>query len=261
MTGPARKGPPPAGRATGGRAFAPPEPEEIPGDKPEEATDGDATEDVPRRRVRDKDPQTDEKPGGGAFRAVEVMNPSFDVVLLDAAEAAGRLRELCGVLADCVNGGASVNFMLPFDEWSAVPFWIRVIDEVARGDRMLIVALEDGVSVGCVQLVLGMPPNQMHRAEVTKLLVRRSARGRGVGEALMRRCEVEAGLHGRTLLTLDTAIGSPAERLYRRLGWREVGSIPGYALFPDGEPCDTVLFWKRMDHVHLDDDDDDGLAG
>lgn len=197
--------------------------------------------------------ETHDGPEGSGTARVEVCNPEFDVVLLSAEEARAKVAELCAILVDCVSGGASVNFMLPFGEDEAGAFWDRVIEDVARGNRMLIVAREDGVAVGTVQLVVGMPPNQMHRAEVSKLLVRSDARGHGVGEALMRRCDIEAALHGRTLLTLDTAVGSPAERLYRRLGWQEVGVIPGYALFPEGEPCDTVFFWKRMDIAHGED--------
>jgi GNAT superfamily N-acetyltransferase len=76
--------------------------------------------------------------------------------------------------------------------------------------------------------------------------VHRSARGRGIGAALMTAAENAARARGRTLLVLDTALGGDAERLYARAGWTRVGVIPGYALFPDGSPCDTVVFWKQI---------------
>ena len=58
--------------------------------------------------------------------------------------------------------------------------------------------------------------------------------------------EREAADVGLTLLTLDTVRGDAAEPLYRHLGWTEVGVIPRYALYPDGTPCDTVIFYKIL---------------
>ena len=91
-----------------------------------------------------------------------------------------------------------------------------------------------------------MPPNQPHRGEIAKLLVHRAARRRGVARLLMEGAEAEARAEGKSLLVLDTVTGDPAERLYERLGWTRVGIIPGYALYPDGRPCDTTVFWKTV---------------
>ena len=106
--------------------------------------------------------------------------------------------------------------------------------------------LSTATLVGTVQVVLALPPNQPHRAEIAKLLVHRSARRRGIAELLMERAEAEARVEGKTLLVLDTVTGDDAERLYERLGWTRVGVIPGYALYPDGRPCDTTVFWKSL---------------
>jgi GNAT superfamily N-acetyltransferase len=105
-------------------------------------------------------------------------------------------------------------------------------------------AFLEGELVGTVQVVLGTPANQQHRGEIARLLVRRSARRRGIAQRLMERAEREAAAEGRTLLVLDTVTGDDGERLYERLGWTRVGVIPGYALYPDGRPCDTTVFWK-----------------
>ncbi len=105
-----------------------------------------------------------------------------------------------------------------------------------QGRRLLLAAFADGELVGTVQVVLALPPNQPHRAEIAKLLVHRSARGRGIARLLMEHAEAEARAEGRTLLVLDTVTGDAAERLYERMGWNKVGVIPGYALYPDGRP-------------------------
>ena len=168
-----------------------------------------------------------------------------DIIVLDAAAATAAIGELADVLADCVEGGASVSFMLPFTRADAAAYFGKVVASVARGETVLVAAILDGRIVGTVQLGLDMPPNQPHRGDIRKLLVHRAARGRGIGTALMTRAEQEAKAKGRTLLVLDTASGE-AERLYVRAGWQRAGVIPDYAMWPGGGFCDTTVFWKRI---------------
>jgi GNAT superfamily N-acetyltransferase len=172
-------------------------------------------------------------------------NAPVEIAVLEKV-AAADIAELAEVLADCVAGGASVSFMPPFGAAQATTFFEKIAAEVARGEAALLAARVDGRIVGTVQLGLALPPNQPHRADVRKLLVHRSARGRGIGAALMTAAEAAARKRGRTLLVLDTALGGDAERLYAGAGWTRVGVIPNYALFPDGSPCDTVVFWKKI---------------
>ena len=170
----------------------------------------------------------------------------FDVQRLGSMSAE-HLTELCDVLIDCVDGGASVSFMHPMTREKAEAFWRDVAAGVARGDRAVVVARDhQGRIVGTTQVVWATPENQPHRADVAKMLVCRRARRRGAGAALLRAAEDAARAAGKTLLVLDTASGD-AERLYERQGWRRVGTIPHYALLPDGAPCATVVFYKQLD--------------
>ncbi len=159
-----------------------------------------------------------------------------------------HVQELAALLIDCVEGGASVSFMHPLTLERAVAFWQRVTAGVAAGERVLLLA-EDGAGaiVGTVQLILDLPENQPHRADVAKMLVHRRARRRGLAERLMRAAEAAARDAGRTLLVLDTVTGGDAERLYTRLGWQRVGVIPDYALWPQGGHCATTFFYRRLD--------------
>lgn len=170
---------------------------------------------------------------------------ALEIVELDAAGVEAAIVELAEVLADCVNGGASVNFMLPYETADAVLFFHKVVAAMQRGEIVLLAAKLGGRIVGTVQLGLDTPPNQPHRGEVKKLLVHRAARNRGVGAALMQRIEDIAKQRGRTLLVLDTASDS-AERLYERGGWQRLGTIPDYAMWPQGGFCDTIIFWKKI---------------
>jgi GNAT superfamily N-acetyltransferase len=168
------------------------------------------------------------------------------IVELDAAEARAAVGELARVLADCVDGGASVSFMPPFGQREAEEYFRRVAGEVADGTTVLLAAKVDGRIVGTVQLGLDTPPNQPHRGDVKKLLVHRGARKAGLAAALMQEIENAARSHGRWLLVLDTVKDGDGERVYTRLGWQRTGIIPDYALFPDGSLCDTVVFWKKV---------------
>lgn len=158
-----------------------------------------------------------------------------------------QLQSLAELLIDCVDGGASVSFMHPLPMDKALAFWRGVADSAARGERVLLAAEDAAGIVGTVQVVLDQPENQPHRADVAKMLVHRRARRQGLGEALMQAAEQVARESGKTLLVLDTA-SDDAERLYARLGWQRCGVIPGYALFPNGEPCDTTYFYRSLNH-------------
>lgn len=157
-----------------------------------------------------------------------------------------EINALSDVLADCVNAGASVGFMAPLAREHAERFWRKVAADVAAGDRAILVAEDDRGVCGTVQLVLGLPDNQPHRADLCKMLVHTRARRRGLGAALMTEAERLARSRDRTLLVLDAVTDGDAARLYARLGWSRVGDIPGYALMPDGTPCGTTYFFKTL---------------
>jgi len=167
------------------------------------------------------------------------------VTRLAPVEIEQHLEALARVLADVVAGGASIGYLAPFSHADAREAFESFATEVASGRRLLLAGSLDGALVGTVQVILAAPPNQPHRGEITKLLVHRSGRRRGVARRLMERAEQEALAEGKTLLVLDTA-DDTAERLYSRLGWTLVGVIPGYALFPDGRPCATTVFYKTL---------------
>jgi GNAT superfamily N-acetyltransferase len=176
----------------------------------------------------------------------------IDVRQLTPATGRQYLESLAEILIDCVEGGASVGFMASLSKRDAEAFFEKVLECVERGERILLGAFtglgafSDSQLVGTVQIVIATPPNQPHRADVAKLLVRRSARGQGVATLLMQHVEQASRLAGKTLLVLDAVTGGDAAKLYTRLGWTQAGVIPDYALFPDGTFCDTTIYWKKL---------------
>lgn len=166
---------------------------------------------------------------------------------LNGDEAARAADALSDVLLDCVAGGASVGFMRDLTPHRARAFWRKVASGVAAGERALLVAQDaQGRVVGTVQLILAMPDNQPHRADVAKMLVHRAARRQGIAQRLLDALDGIAQREGRTVLVLDTVTGGDAERLYARTGWQRVGEVPRYALMPDGAYCGTTFFHKQL---------------
>lgn len=156
-----------------------------------------------------------------------------------------EVEGLAALTIDVVEGGASIGFMAPLTLERARGFWESIGRGVASGERVLFVAEDPGGICGTVQIVLAQMENQPHRADLSKMMVHRRARRRGVGDALLGAAEDAAHALGRTVLVLDTA-SDDAERLYARHGWERVGAIPDYALWPDGRLCATVVYFKRL---------------
>lgn len=176
-----------------------------------------------------------------AHKRAEPMNPRRLSSIADH-----QIEDLSAVLVDCIAGGASVGFMAPFTIDRARDFWRKVAAEVHAGRRAILV-VEDSLGIcGTVQLILDLPENQPHRADLVKMLVHSRARRQGLGEALMRAAESMARDCAKTLLVLDAVTDGDAARLYARLGWSRVGDVPGFALFPDGRVCGTTYFFKDL---------------
>jgi ribosomal protein S18 acetylase RimI-like enzyme len=165
---------------------------------------------------------------------------------LTAADIRDNISDLSDVLIDCVEAGASVGFLSPLSRDRAAAFWLSVAVAVDTDRRVVFVARQDGNRIdGTVQLVLAGAENQPHRADIAKLLVHTRARRQGMADDLMRAAVAHARSIGRDLLVLDTATDEAA-LLYERLGWTRSGTVPDYALNPNGTRTPTTFYWKRL---------------
>ncbi|HEV8200649.1 MAG TPA: GNAT family N-acetyltransferase [Candidatus Polarisedimenticolia bacterium] len=188
------------------------------------------------------------------------MSPRIERLGKAAGDA--DIRGLAALLRDAVDSGAAASFLATLTQATAEAWWRDTID--SSDPRAVFLVARDGAPrdgaepggssaaeesgiVGTVHLVPAWAPNQPHRGDIAKLLVHRRARRQGLGTLLMQAIEEEARRGGFRQLVLDTKRGDPAERLYRRLGWTVVGTIPRFALDPDGVAMhDTVVFYKEL---------------
>lgn len=166
---------------------------------------------------------------------IESLSPSSSV-----SEALSEL------LIETVANGGSVGFMHPLAHRTARAFWDEALAAATRGERVVFGAWDGELLAGTVTLMLNCPPNQPHRAEISKMMTRVSHRGRGIATTLMQAAEASALERARTLLVLDTAVEEGASALYARLGFMLAGIIPGYALKPHGGLTGTMVYWKRI---------------
>jgi acetyltransferase len=165
---------------------------------------------------------------------------------ITTAPTPADLTGLVELLQDVVDGGASIGFLLPLSDQDARSYWQTVIKGVEDKTRFLIVARENNKIIGSVQLELATKPNAAHRAEVQKLTVNTSMRGRGIGSQLMNAVEAAALDAGRVLLYLDTRAGDIAEKLYTAHGYTRAGAIPHYVADENGAFSDTVIFYRIL---------------
>lgn len=178
------------------------------------------------------------------MRADFTVVADIAITRLDGSSA--TRAALSAILVEVVAGGGSVSFMHPLDPAEADAYWDHALASAARGERVVLGAWDGDVLAGTVTLLLDLPPNQPHRAEVAKLMTRPSHRGMGIATSLMRAVEAVAVERERTLLVLDTAVDGGAANLYARLGFTLTGEIPDYAFKPHGGITGTLIYWKRI---------------
>jgi acetyltransferase len=170
----------------------------------------------------------------------------YTINRISAAEARLILPGLMSLLQDSVESDASVGFLVPLSFEANEAYWLETLNHIESGQRVLLVSRVDDRIVGAVQLDLATKLNALHRAEVQKLLVHTRYRNRGIARALMAALERVAVELKRTLLVLDTLLGSEAENLYPSCGYTRAGMIPNYARVSDGSLQPTVLFYKNI---------------
>ncbi|WP_282152178.1 GNAT family N-acetyltransferase [Ruegeria atlantica] len=169
-----------------------------------------------------------------------------NVFRLTPTDIDNNLTDLCRTLVDSVADGAAISFMMPLDHDSAARFWTDdVKPAIETGARHLFGAFYQRRMIGTVQLLLAMPPNQPHRAEISKMIVHPDARRRGLGKALMQEALKSAQEAGKTLITLDTRTGDVSESLYRSVGFKPAGVIPDFAFDPDGKSRHATTYMYR----------------
>lgn len=168
----------------------------------------------------------------------------ISIARTDADGLAAVLEEIIALHQAAVRDNVMMSFVAPLSHEKALLYWIEIIKGVADGKIHCFLAKENGRVLGHVLLRLMTSSNQPHVAQISKFLVCKAARGKGIGKRLIDALEKDAKAEGRSLLYLDTAKGSVAEKVYSSLGFSAIGTMPNYGLLPDGSLTDSVFFCK-----------------
>lgn len=99
-----------------------------------------------------------------------------------------------------------------------------------KHDSVIFMALsESGQAMGFTQLYPSFSSVAMQRTYILNdLFVAENFRGKKVGEALMEHAKQFAKEMGSRGLTLETDIDNPAQKLYKRLGWKKDTAVNHY---------------------------------
>lgn len=174
----------------------------------------------------------------------------FIVRQLEVDDFDQHLDDLTDIFYSTVNSGAAIGYLAPLSTEDATVFWSNDIKpNLLSGERLLFAISVGQLIVGVVQLIVKMPPNQPHRAELAKLMVHPKYRRKGLASILVTKAEACAISMGKTLITFDTRTGDSSEDFYRSRGFKTAGIIPQFALDTDGKNYHgTTLMYKHLTH-------------
>ena len=178
-------------------------------------------------------------------REETMMSPAWTLRRLHGLDSE-QIEGLADVLIDCVEGGASVSFMLPLSRKRALGV---LASGGARRSRRRTGAPRRR---RCARYLRHIAIDSRSAREPTHARIWRrcwclTGRGGKAGAALMRAAKSLARECGKTLLVLDAVTGGDAARLTSAGMGLRVGDIPGYALMPRGEICSTTVFYRNLE--------------
>jgi acetyltransferase len=124
--------------------------------------------------------------------------------------------------------------------------YCELVAALDERERVLLVAEQDGQILGMAQLARSGAMNATHRAEVQRVAIVGSARGKGIGRQLMSAAEDAARRSGISLLWLTTHDGTAACAFYEALGYTRLGVMPSYSRRPDGTLAPAAFFFKEL---------------
>ena len=144
-----------------------------------------------------------------------------------------RRSSLTAPDADRLISALNAELTATFPEPGATHFSLSD-PQVATGDGAFFVAYLDDLAVGCG----AVRRLDEATAELKRMYVDPSVRGRGIGRALLEALEREARLLGATTFVLETGTRlAPAIRLYEAMGYTRIPLFGEYLASPDTSLC------------------------
>lgn len=170
----------------------------------------------------------------------------IELVELSPGDVEAGAADLAQLLLDAHASGMALGLRAPLDLERAAGTWRATAALLDPEHRVMLGARRDGMLVGVVQIVRAPAENGAHRAEIVRFAVRADQRGKGVGRALLEAATHRARDMGLTLLWLSTHAGTDSDRIYERLGWTRMGTMPGYSVDPAGVAVASAFYYLEL---------------
>ncbi|MBF9133390.1 GNAT family N-acetyltransferase [Plantactinospora sp. S1510] len=166
--------------------------------------------------------------------------------VLDPPLTAGLRDEIVSLWTAVTNAGGAVGFVGPVGEEDVRPLASASLREASDGPDHLLVGYRDDDLVALLFLTDNRFHLKAHWCVLKRVMVHPDRQGHGYGQALLREAEKLARQAGWEALHLTVRDGRGVEEFYRRLGYREVGRLPGALRVGPGDDRDEIHMWLPL---------------
>jgi GNAT superfamily N-acetyltransferase len=159
----------------------------------------------------------------------------------------GELRDaIVALWVEATNAGGAVGFVAPVTPEQVRPTAELAFDGVTEGLDHLVAGVDEGRLVGLLFITDNRFPLKAHWRVLKRVMVTPGSQGRGYGAALMREAAAIATTMGLAALQVTVRGGMGTESFYIKLGYREVGRLPGALRLAPGDDRDDIIMWLKL---------------
>jgi GNAT superfamily N-acetyltransferase len=147
---------------------------------------------------------------------------------------------------EVTNAGGAVGFVPPVTADDVRPIADATLDAVAAGPDHLLAGFDDDALVALLFIVDNRHALKDHWRVLKRVMVAPASQGRGYGVAIMREAADVAQKMGLAALQLTVRGGTGTEAFYTRLGYSQVGRVPGALRIAAGDDRDEIIMWLDL---------------
>jgi GNAT superfamily N-acetyltransferase len=171
------------------------------------------------------------------------MGLSFE---LDPVITDALCEAIIELWVDVTNAGGAVGFVPPVDADQVRPTAEAAMDGVVSGLDHLLIGIDGGRLVALLFITDHRFPLKDHWRVLKRVMVTPDSQGKGYGGALMREAARAGRGMGLVALQVTVRSGLGTEGFYAKLGYREVGRLPGALRVAPGDDRDEIIMWLDL---------------
>jgi GNAT superfamily N-acetyltransferase len=158
-----------------------------------------------------------------------------------------ELREqIVALWVEVTNAGGAVGFVPPVTAEDVRPTAEAAFAGVESGLDHVLVGVDDGRLVALLFVTDNRFKLKDHWRVLKRVMVTPAGQGKGYGGTLMREASAVGRKFGLAGLQVTVRGGQGIEGFYARLGYTEVGRLPGALRVADGDDRDEIFMWLPL---------------